>query len=476
MKYSKSLVICLILSALSINMCYTAKGNVIEKVDTAFTKAPTPADEIQPKVSLGKKRTTLFSLYATGTPPSGYRSEYNEANTQPALAIYPLGKPNKKPKGEFKPSVQFGALLQCVGVGLQDITSAQQDAMDPPYNRRTQYQMMVYRGRLLAGGRISPKTSFFVETEVPTPIGYVDANGNKSIQVGMILLDAQVEHIFHNSFSIIAGMQLVGTTRNSLQGAASLMALDFGYLQYAYSLSQNRALQNNFGRDVGLNARGFLDNDRLEYRLGIFRGRADDPYSPPRCLLRVNYNFFDKEKDQYYTGTTLGKGKIFAIGGGFDIQRGYSTLSIDAFADMPISDAASITANLAFSLTDGGTNPNDDFTTLIPRQNIFFSELGFFIKKSNLQPYIGYEVLDVNAEPIQLGYDNNVTTNVLQQGNKLNSGSRFITGLNYYLYGYNLNFKLQYARQMYNRYNLDGGAVEGSGRNEIWFQIQFFLF
>ncbi len=75
-------------------------------------------------------------------------------------------------------------------------------------------------------------------------------------------------------------MQLVGINRNGLQSPVSLMGLEFGWFQYPYNLFESGPLQNNFGRDIGINARGFLVNDRLEWRLGLFRGRGTDPYAP----------------------------------------------------------------------------------------------------------------------------------------------------------------------------------------------------
>lgn len=441
--------------------------------------------ESKPRVKISSNSPTfafngLFTSGAPGTPPSGYESSYRTTpNSGPALAFYPFGKPQTDRKGKkpppFKPSVQVGVFGQIVGAANQDRTTAEQDE-DPNFNRRYDLQMMIYRCRLLAGGRISPKTSFFFETEVPVPVGYVNPNGTKEGAVGIILLDALVEHIFHNSFSVVAGKQWVGINRNSLQTAAGLLALDFGYYQNPYGIYPNQPLQNNFGRDLGIQARGFFAKDRFEYRVGVFRGGASDVYSPPRFTGRVSYNFLGKEKDLYFIGTTLGQGKLFALGAGFDVQKSYVGFACDAFLDVPLGDAGSVTCNVSYTHLDGGTSKRPgSFTQLIPRQNVLFGELGYYIKEIKVQPFIGYEGQLMNGRPIQYGLPDNISPDLLKGQNTLHSLERIVGGLNYYIAGYNMNVKAQYGVQRYGRTELNG-EVKMQQRSEFWFQMQFFIF
>ena len=146
---------------------------------------------------------------------------------------------------------------------------------------------------------------------------------------------------------IIAGLQLVSHNRNGLQGAAALLANDFTFFQYPFNLFEDQPLQGNFGRDLGINSRGFFLDDKLEYRFGIFTGINtgefvnEDP--DLRYVGRVAYNFFDVEKDYYYAGTKLGQGKTLAIAGGFDLQGTYRNFGIDFFLDMPLGEAGSLT-------------------------------------------------------------------------------------------------------------------------------------
>ena len=210
----------------------------------------------------------------------------------------------------FKPSIQVGAIVHMFASSEQDGYSNPQGAATPTsWNRG-----FSYRARVLVGSR-SRKGSFFMETELPSAIGGANPDGTKNVKVSPIILDAQYQYNFCNAFQIIAGQQLVSNNRNGLQGAAALMANDFSYFQYPYNLFANSPLQGNFGRDLGINTRGFLFSDHLEYRVGMFTGRNVDNKGPLRFVGRFAYNFLDREKDYYYAGTNR-KGGAY-LGGGF---------------------------------------------------------------------------------------------------------------------------------------------------------------
>src|SRR5690606_25659604 len=100
----------------------------------------------------------------------------------------------------------------------------------------------LYRARVLVGGQLSKKGAFFLETDIPSPIGIRLDSSTKNVKVSPIILDAQYEHTFNEHIMLVAGMQLVSHNRNGLQGAASLMANDFTYYQYPYNLFENDPL------------------------------------------------------------------------------------------------------------------------------------------------------------------------------------------------------------------------------------------
>ena len=257
----------------------------------------------------------------------------------------------KTPVEEFKPAVSVGAIVHMFGSSTQAGFGSASTSDD----WSTDYKL--YRARILVGGQLSKNGSFFFETEIPTPIGN-NGDGTKGVFVSPIILDCQYEHTYAPGHMLVAGQQLVSHNRNGLQGAASLMANDFTFFQYPYNLFGNDSpLQGTFGRDLGVNARGFFLNDKLEYRLGVFSGRSFAGDGAPRVVGRAAYNFLDAEKDYYYAGTKIGNGKTAALAAGFDVQGTYVNIGADFFLDVPVSEGGSITLNTAYSYMDGGDDP-----------------------------------------------------------------------------------------------------------------------
>lgn len=366
----------------------------------------------------------------------------------------------------FKPSIQVGSIVHMFASAQQKgFGSGTAVANASDYAKG----FSLYRARVLVGGQLSKKGSFFLETEIPSIIG--SGGAAKNVKVSPIILDCQYEHNFSNSFSLVAGMQLVSNNRNGLQGAAALMANDFTYFQYPYNLFASDPLQGNFGRDLGVNARGFFAKDKLEYRLGLFTGRNMYGTEPLRVVGRLAYNFLDAEKDYYYAGTKLGKGKTLAWGVGFDTQASYYNLSTDVFLDKPLGPAGSITLNAAYQHMTGGTSTSKySFAGLIPKQNVQFLELGYYFTKSKLQPWIRYEKQKVDAETEQAGGVDLSTFNKMKSG-----GTVFGGGVNYFFNAYGTNLRLSYTTR-----TLDVMQTPTSFKKEtygqVWAQLQFFIF
>jgi len=368
----------------------------------------------------------------------------------------------------FKPTIQVGAIVHMFAYAQQDGYTDPQTAATP---NSWSKGFTLYRARVLVGGQLSPKGSFFMETELPSPIGGPTSDSTKNTQVSPIILDAQYEYDFAREFEVIAGQQLVSDNRNGLQGAAALMANDFSYFQYPYNLFGNSPLQGNFGRDLGVNTRGFFLNDKLQYRLGVFTGREVDGKGPLRTVGRVAYSFLDPEKDYYFSGTNLGKGKTLTLAAGFDGQGDYHNFSTDLFLDHPLFGAGSITLNTAFQYMTGGTDLTSkySFATLIPAQTVEFLELGYYFKGSKLQPWIKYENEAISAKPEQTKGE------TVETFNKLNSSSVFGGGLNYFFNGLGTNLRLSYITRTYNVANADAG-FDHRTYGQVWLQLQFFIF
>lgn len=376
------------------------------------------------------------------------------------------------PEPEFKPSIQVGSIVHMMasysqvgypGSGSSGPTGSASDWVTGAN---------LYRGRILVGGQLSKKGSFFLETELPFPIGSA-GGGGKNPQSPVVMLDCQYEHKFAEYFQVISGAQLVSGNRNGLQGAASLMANDFTFYQYAYNTFPNQPLRSNFGRDIGVNFRGLLLKDKLEYRLGFFLGRHKDGKDPLRTVGRLVYNFLDADKSFYYSGTNLGKGKVISLGGGIDMQADYLNVGPDLFVDVPLGSPGSITLNAAFQYVTGGTtNPalsTITYSQQIPKSTVHFAELGYYIKSLKIQPWLRYENMNVAADPIQTG---GMATDMF---NKTKSSVVFGGGLNYFFNGYGTNLRLSYVTKTATT-AISPTETETKSYGQTWLQLQFFLF
>jgi len=379
---------------------------------------------------------------------------------------------DEEPEEEFKPSISVGSIVHMYASSQQKgFYFGGNPAADDASDWRSNFT--VYRGRILVGGKLSPKGSFFMETELMSSVSGANSGAGKNVRITPMILDCQYEHVFMPEFSVIAGLQLVSHNRNGLQGAAGLMANDFTYFQYPYNLHPNSPLQGNLGRDLGLNFRGIVLSEKLEYRLGVFSGRtsfAGEDTSPLRFVGRAVYNVFDADKSFYYSGTNLGKGKTLSIGGGFDSQGTYLAAGADVFLDVP-AGPGSVTLNGAFSYITGGNDIDAKYTFagMIPTQNTQYLELGYYLSDSKIQPWIRYEKQAFMSEDMQTGgmetadFDKYMSVGVLGGG------------VNYWFNGYGTNLRLSYTTASSTIVNTDGND-DDTTFGQLWAQLQFFIF
>ncbi|WP_075601915.1 hypothetical protein [Saccharicrinis aurantiacus] len=377
----------------------------------------------------------------------------------------------KESEEAFKPSVSVGGIIHMFASSQQkgynpfSGSSAVENGSD--WNNGFQ----ILRSRIMLGAQLTEKANFFMETEIPLGSLSGVQGQDKNIPSMPTILDCQFEYVFNPAFSVIAGQQLVAHNRNGLQGAAGLLANDFTYYQYPHNMFQSDPLQNYYGRDLGVNFRGIVLNDKLEYRLGFFAGRTQfegEDSSPLRTVGRLVYNIFDADKNFYYNGTNLGEGKTLSIGAGFDTQGTYSAIGADVFADMPAGDAGSFTVNGAFSHITGGNDPEAkySFSGMIPTQNTQLLEAGYYFKKTKLQPYVRYERQAYASEDKQV-----LDT---ESFDKYNSNTVLGAGVNYWFNSYNTNLRASYTTTK-SDYLVDG-ADKSETYGQFWLQVQIFIF
>jgi hypothetical protein len=326
-------------------------------------------------------------------------------------------------------TIRFGTLLQGWGDWTQD-----------PVTEGYAQNLYLRRVRLLVGGQVARNITFFIETDNPN-LGRTP----KALGSGFIVQDALAEVKLSDPLTISAGLMFVPFCRNCIQSAATLLSLDYS----VFSFLATPATQSSVGRDVGFQAKGYFNGNRIEYRVGAFQGfRATGARNPLRAVGRLQVNLLDAETPGiFYTGTYLGTKRVLAIGGGVDAQAGpgdnYRAWTVDAFLDYPLGDSVSLTAQVDYFDYDGG----DTFTTLT-EQTAIFAEAGLYFKPLRLLPFVRYETQ--NLDPAA------AVDNV-----------RYQAGLTYFISGHNANLKVAYSR-------LD--PESGNSSNQFTTQLQLFYY
>ena len=317
------------------------------------------------------------------------------------------------------------------------LVQTQADAAQDSSTRAYAQNVFVRRVRLLLGGQVTDKLTFFLETDSPN-LGKSVTTGTKNSQPSMYLQDAYVEYKLNDRFAIDAGLMLPSASRNGLQSAATLLPIDYG----PHTFANAAAVQSNVGRDTGIQAKGYFLGKKLEYRAGIFQGMRDTQNRELRFVGRVQYNFLEPETGFFYTGTYLGKKKVLAVGGGIDHQHGYQGYAVDVFFDYPVKGGA-ISTQLDHIRYDGG-----DFLKSLKDQHSTLFEAGYLIGRTRFQPVVQFAKRSFANGG---GSDEN----------------RYAAGLNYFINGHTANVKA-----LYSRIDFDGTPAA----NQFTVQIQFFYF
>ncbi|GAC1613925.1 MAG: hypothetical protein NVS4B3_28410 [Gemmatimonadaceae bacterium] len=358
-------------------------------------------------------------------------------------------------------NVRFGLLLQ-------QWTDWNKTNFQPGGLADSSYAQNVFlrRIRFLAGGNITGRLGFFYEVDAAN-LGLTTSGvaRSKNAQVAVFTQDAYGEYRLGDGQGALLdfGLILVPLCRNCLNSAASLLSLDYG----TYSFVESPATQSVVGRDLGTQLRGYVLDQRLEYRVGLFQGvRNTAAANPFRSVGRLQYNFLSTEVAPIaltYAGTYFGKKPVFAVGAGYDKQQDYNAYSVDAFFDHPVgTDAVTLTAN--FVHYDGGTTfptllPSGNPNPLgIPKQDTYYVEGGYYFSALKLMPFGRYERRNADATA-----SNN------------QKETRYQVGTTYYAQGHNFNVKAAYSR---NSLDTFVGGVTGptNDQNQFTVQLQAFVF
>lgn len=334
----------------------------------------------------------------------------------PAFAQWQIGSGDS--------SIKFGFLVQARG----EMIDSEADTAQNLFFRRL---------RLLAGGSLNERLTFFFETDSPN-LGKGEAGGKNAGD--LFIQDFALMYRFAPDQYIDVGLLLPELSHNAAQSAASLLATDYG----PYSFLTAGPLTTRVGRDYGVRARGYVLDDHLEYRAGVYQGvRGAGSSNSLRFTGRLVYNVFEAEKGLFYGGTYLGKKRVLSFGASLDHQEDYDTTGLDVFWDQPVGKGNSATFQANWMKHDGGT-----FLASVPEQDNVLVEAGYYFGATRLLPFVQLATRD---------FDNPTLTDE----------DRFQVGLGWMFEGHNRALKVSWARVSPDR---------GADSDEIWVNLQIFRF
>jgi len=299
---------------------------------------------------------------------------------------------------------------------------------DSAANEGNSNNLFLRRTRLLIGGTLFKNFEYFFETDSPN-LFKADATGAKN-GFGMGVQDAFMTWKAYEDFvKFDVGYMLTPGAHNALQGAGTLLGLDYFSNSFNHSASFNNLGGNPAGRDAGLEVRGLLLDNHIEYRAGLFQGLRKPAAAavPPdttgdvqsqnmfRFAGRLQINLLDAETGFFYAGTYLGKKKVASVGAALDVQSDYVHWAVDGFLDMPVGPGG-LTAQVNFSKWNGGgfTNP------ALANQTALMAEAGYIFPYP-IGPIFKFE---------QQNFANSDQAN-----------TRIGGGVGWFPYGHNINLK-----------------------------------
>jgi hypothetical protein len=327
-----------------------------------------------------------------------------------------------------KQSFKLGILGQIDGESIEN-ADAKDDTSNNLYLRRI---------RLLGSFKLSDQLSVFVDTDTPN-LGKGNPDGTKN-NADLFLQDVVVTYAFSKQFQLDGGLLLLAQSYNHTQSAATLMAIDYG----PYTFNESTPTTSRTGRDYGVQARGYLLDDHLEYRAGVFQGlRGENDTNSFRYAGRLAYYILGPETSYFYRGTSLGQTQTLSIGASIDEQKDYKSHDFDLYWDQPIAGGDGITLQVDYTTVDG-----DIFIPSLPKQTNTMAEIGYYFHNAKLMPYVQFARNDFDA--------------VIHPDEKRTQG-----GLAYYFNGHNSNIKLAWTK-----IDKDGA----NKRNQYLVQYQVYQF
>jgi len=368
-------------------------------------------------------------------------------------------------------TLKIGLLLQPQYEALSAGTNvAPYGVVGDESHKGTSNNLFIRRTRLLVGGTLFKTFEYFFDTDAPnlfkgdvgtnpTAMTPVNGTGQKGGN-GIIVQDAYgTWKAYEDAFKIDIGYMLTPGAHNALQGAGTLYGLDYFSNTFVHNTLLNTAAGvNPAGRDAGLQFRGLVLDNHLEYRAGIFQGKRNagtvDQVAGQnmfRLAGRLQINILDAETGFFYAGTYLGKKKVLSVGGAFDFQDDYKHWAADAFLDMPAGPGG-ITAQVNVGGWKGG-----NFTTppLTDSMTAIMAEAGYRFDAVPISPIVKLEHLTGKVATVDF------------------KQTRIGGGLAYWPFGHTINVKAFYTHST-SKADVDGAESVGQDQFQLQTQLYFY--
>jgi len=304
------------------------------------------------------------------------------------------------------------------------------------------------RARILGMGSVHKNVKFFFDTDVPNS-GKQGTSDND-----LILNDAFIDLQIMPEFNVSFGRILVPFSVENKASAALLLGIDYNTNVTKVPTFIDRA----FWRDDGVEVRGILLDGLIDYRVGLFDGEGDTDLNPDdhlRTTGMVMINLGDAQPGWFYNMNSLGSLKVLSLSAGFDyIGNGGAGIedgkawNVGAHLEQPLGNGR-IVASATYYGWDG---PNYGKTTT----GSFFEGQTASVQAGYLMPCPFNEGSYIQPVLRWLYQDNNTTDRELDT---------YAIGLNYFLKGHNINFKVDYAIN-------DRFAADGDRADAFRFQTQ----
>ncbi len=316
--------------------------------------------------------------------------------------------------------IQIGVLAQLQFEAAEDAAGLNADEWG--------YDFFARRVRFMARGSVHKKVKFWLSTDVPN-------TGRSGVANGIVWNDGFIDVQLRPEINIAMGRFLVPFSPENRASAGALLGIDYNVNLLKIPTFIDRA----FWRDDGIEVRGVLFHDRVEYRGGVFHGaptinlagapvRLNNPYHQLRTTGMVMLNLGAAQPGWFYNPNSLGALSLFSVGAGYDRIP-------NSAADIANSEAWNVFALLEQPVGKGCVNA---LAAYYDWQGPVWTG-GFEGKTMGVQ--LGYllpgELLRGRWQPVL-----RLQRQDSDAGFELNTVN---LGLNYLLKGHAVNFKLDYA-------------------------------